>query len=102
MVPKTVLPNSEYMLDKKATGEFFLQNPDALHELNRVMAIQCAEIAIVRFHLQKRQSSIAVPFRPLLGEQGSSLILLTSDRYPAESGNSQAVQARLPNRSKHL
>jgi len=58
------------MLDKKATGEIFFQNPDALHELNRVMAIQCAEIALVRVHLQKRQSSIADPFRPLLAIQG--------------------------------
>jgi hypothetical protein len=51
---------------------------------------------------RKRLSGIAEPFRTLVGYQGSSRSKLTSDRYLTESGNSQAVQAPLPNSSKHL
>jgi hypothetical protein len=33
-------------------GEIFFQYPDALHELNQVMATKCAEIALALVHLQ--------------------------------------------------
>jgi len=77
MVPKTVLPNSEYTLDEKATGEIFFQNPDALHELNRVMATKCADIALALVHLRKQLSNIAGPFRPLLGDLRRPYPMLT-------------------------
>jgi hypothetical protein len=33
-------------------GEIFFQYPDALHELNRAMATECAEIALALVYLQ--------------------------------------------------
>jgi hypothetical protein len=37
---------------KRLWREIFFQYPDALHELNRAMATECAEIALALAHLQ--------------------------------------------------
>jgi len=46
----------KYKTDKRAMGGFFFQYPDALHELNRVMAARCAEIALALDHLEITES----------------------------------------------
>jgi hypothetical protein len=45
------------------------------------MATECAEIALACVHLRKRAYSIADPFRPLLGDKGSSRSQPTNVRY---------------------
>jgi hypothetical protein len=49
--------------------KIFFQYPDALRELNRVMATKCAEIAPVLIHLLWLAApQHNNPLRPLLGE----------------------------------
>jgi hypothetical protein len=41
-----IITRRKYKTDKRARGKTFFQYPDALHELNRAMATECAEIAL--------------------------------------------------------